>query len=156
MTLSFSDAPVGAMVWIDIGMGIRHIARKFDFDRVLEFSRKREGWQIVDVTTFSGGKPIGISMKGKFPSQQEMLSNIKKYKDRTYSLIDFNCESGANAAAGNTPKSRQINGAAIGGTIVGFGARAAGFGPIGIIGGMLLGAVIGVAIANEQNDKHPN
>lgn len=154
MQTAFLQAPIGAKVMVDLSMGIMHVGRKFSQTEVIEFSRKRGGWNIVSPETFSGGKPISVREGGRLPSQAEMLTNQRAYADRKYSALNFNCDDGAEVLAGEPPRSPQRKGAVTGG-VIGFTiSRAFEMGPIGTFLLTVGSTLAGIAVANATDAKH--
>lgn len=154
MNMKFDNAPIGAKVWVDIGLGIRHVGRKYDPERIIEFSRKRGGWNIVDKKTFANGKAVHTSAKGKLPNQFQMHENMRKFSQRKYSVLSFNCDAGAQALAGLPPRSNQVDAGIVGAGTLGFAARSSGCGFWGTLAFMTIGGILGVNIAHalEQHE----
>lgn len=153
MTLTFTNAPIGAKIWVEISLGVRHVGRKYAPGRIAEFSRKRGGWNIVDVETFGGGKDVRVTLRGYLPSQIQMNENMRKYSDKKYFVGSFNCDAGVQVLAGNPPQSNQLTGGLTGAGTIGLVARACGAGFWGTVAWMAIGGIIGVNIANIIEDK---
>jgi len=152
MNTTFQRAPIGAKVSVNIGFGVRHVGRKYNTTQVAEFSRKRGGWNIVDVKVFAEGKQVIVSLNGIKPTQTTMLDNIRKHSKRTYSVIGFNCEAASQSLASSPPKSKQVAGGAIGAGSVGVIAHSCGANWWQTLALMACGAVVGVNVANELGD----
>lgn len=148
MISTFLQAPIGAEVSIDLPIG-RHHGRKYSSKEVIHFSKKHRAIRIDSVEEFTEGKPLHVNISNILPTQKQMLAWAEQIKGRGYSLVKHNCEHVKEMLAGNPPSSKQVQGA-IGGAALGLGAtRLIGFGPWGLVAGLVIGTIIGINTANK-------
>lgn len=149
MPNTFVQSPIGATVWIELPIG-RHYGRKYSDHQIIHMSKKHGKVSIDTVSEFSDGKHIYVDVDDLVPSQQEMRTWAYALKNKSYSLVQHNCEHVKEMLAGKPPSSRQVRGV-VGGAAIGLSiCRMAALGPLGLLSGLVIGAAVGLGTANSR------